>query len=150
MMKGRTPFKDRFRDKVAVVTGGSSGIGRAIVEELCKEGAAVAFTGISDAGVERLPSAPAQQEDRREDGRVTTLAGRYCRTVARLIAEVAEAQTHARAEGAVHRDIKPHNLIVTPQGCLMITDFGFVRFVGDEDDDVRPIRRHPGLACQGL
>jgi len=47
----RTPIKDRFKDKVAIVTGGASGIGRAIVEELCKEGCAVGFTGISDIGV---------------------------------------------------------------------------------------------------
>jgi len=44
------PVRDRFKDRVAIVTGGSSGIGRAIVEELLKEGAAVVFTGISDAG----------------------------------------------------------------------------------------------------
>lgn len=42
---------DRFKDKVAIVTGGSSGIGRSIVEELCREGARVAFSGISDIGV---------------------------------------------------------------------------------------------------
>lgn len=47
----RTPVKDRFKGKVAIVTGGSSGIGRSIMEELCKEGASVAFTGISDIGV---------------------------------------------------------------------------------------------------
>ncbi len=46
----RTPVADRFKDKVAIVTGGSNGIGRSIVEELCKEGCAVAFTGISNAG----------------------------------------------------------------------------------------------------
>jgi len=46
----RTPVTDRFKNKVAIVTGGSSGIGRSIVEELCKEGASVTFTGISDIG----------------------------------------------------------------------------------------------------
>ena len=50
-MKERKAVKDRFKDKVAIVTGGSSGIGRSIVEELCKEGASVAFSGISDIGV---------------------------------------------------------------------------------------------------
>jgi NAD(P)-dependent dehydrogenase (short-subunit alcohol dehydrogenase family) len=33
---------------VAIVTGGSSGIGKAVVEELCREGAAVVFTGIEE------------------------------------------------------------------------------------------------------
>lgn len=47
----RNPIVDRFKGKVAIVTGGSNGIGRSIVEELCKEGASVLFTGISDAGV---------------------------------------------------------------------------------------------------
>ncbi len=34
-------------DKAAIVTGGSSGIGRACVERLCEEGCAVTFSGVS-------------------------------------------------------------------------------------------------------
>ncbi len=52
-MVNRKPVVGRFQDKVAIVTGGSSGIGRAIVEELCKEGCSVGYTGISDIGVMR-------------------------------------------------------------------------------------------------
>ncbi|MFZ4794028.1 MAG: SDR family oxidoreductase [Blastocatellia bacterium] len=40
----------RFVNKVAVITGGASGIGRATVEELCREGASVAFLDRSEGG----------------------------------------------------------------------------------------------------
>jgi len=37
--------------KAAIVTGGSTGIGRAIVERLCQEGVRVTYSGLSDGGV---------------------------------------------------------------------------------------------------
>ena len=40
-----------LNSKVAVVTGGATGIGRAIMERLCQEGVSVTFCGISDGGV---------------------------------------------------------------------------------------------------
>jgi len=49
-MNYRKAIKDRFSGKVAIVTGGSSGIGREVVQELCREGASVAFSGISEVG----------------------------------------------------------------------------------------------------
>lgn len=39
-----------LKGKAAIVTGGSSGIGRACVERLCEEGCTVTFSGISDIG----------------------------------------------------------------------------------------------------
>lgn len=46
----RKPIPDRFKGKTAIVTGGTSGIGKSVVEELCKEGAFVVFTGRSESG----------------------------------------------------------------------------------------------------
>ena len=40
----------RFEGKAGIVTGGASGIGKAVVNRLCAEGCSVTFCGISDAG----------------------------------------------------------------------------------------------------
>ena len=49
-MNNRQPIKNRFNGKVAIVTGGVNGIGRSIVEELCKEGARVAIADLDGSG----------------------------------------------------------------------------------------------------
>ncbi|WP_324717676.1 Stk1 family PASTA domain-containing Ser/Thr kinase [Carboxydochorda subterranea] len=40
---------------------------------------------------------------------------------------VAKALSHAHRHGLIHRDIKPHNILVTTEGLVKVADFGIAR-----------------------
>jgi serine/threonine protein kinase len=44
-----------------------------------------------------------------------------------MVASVAEALHHAHQRGLVHRDIKPGNILLDPQGAPIVADFGLDR-----------------------
>jgi serine/threonine protein kinase len=53
---------------------------------------------------------------------------------AHYIRQAAEGLRHAHANGLVHRDIKPGNLMVDRTGVVKLLDMGLARFFNDEDD----------------
>ncbi len=46
---------------------------------------------------------------------------------------VAEALDHAHQKGLIHRDVKPKNIMFTPQGVVKVADLGLARAIGDKE-----------------
>ncbi|HEY2157924.1 MAG TPA: serine/threonine-protein kinase, partial [Isosphaeraceae bacterium] len=54
----------------------------------------------------------------------------------RFIREVAEGLRYASSQGMIHRDVKPANLLMTPEGHAKIIDLGLALQTDDEDERV--------------
>ena len=51
-----------------------------------------------------------------------------------LISQTAAALEHAHGQGLIHRDVKPGNILITPEGHAKLTDLGLAFFAEDQDD----------------
>ena len=63
--------------------------------------------------------------------------------VERLMGEILDAMAHAHANGVVHRDMKPANLIVLDNGKVKIADFGIARVEKSELTQVGTVMGTP-------
>ncbi|HVS17973.1 MAG TPA: serine/threonine-protein kinase, partial [Planctomycetota bacterium] len=56
----------------------------------------------------------------------------HARRAAAFVADVAEALHAAHELGVVHRDVKPQNVLIAPDGTPKLTDFGLARLLDEE------------------
>ncbi len=55
-------------------------------------------------------------------------------TAAALICQAARGLEHAHSRGLIHRDVKPGNLLVTPDGRCKVSDLGLAGYLHEDDE----------------
>ncbi|MCJ7550178.1 MAG: serine/threonine-protein kinase, partial [Anaerolineae bacterium] len=61
-----------------------------------------------------------------------------------IASQIAEAVAAAHEHGVIHRDLKPGNIKITPEGKVKVLDFGLAKAVGGEAADQHSTITEPG------
>ena len=58
--------------------------------------------------------------------------------------QLIEALAYCHALGVIHRDVKPQNIVITPEGRAVLVDFGLVKLWDPQDPHTRTVMRGAG------
>lgn len=87
--------------------------------------------GVAWIAMELVPGAWTLRNLIDEISRESDLPARFDEQVARLALELARAIESAHESGVIHRDLKPQNILITPQNRPKLTDFGLARIIDE-------------------
>ena len=70
--------------------------------------------------------------------------------VERLILQLIEVVAHAHKNRIMHRDIKPNNIIIQPNGNLKLLDFGAAKMLGEKEISATMVGSRPFMAPEQI
>ena len=89
-------------------------------------------------GAAESPASQGQVANLSHDRKVT-LSIEYFRSVARVMADAAEALQHAHEKHVLHRDVKPSNILIDTDGKCWLIDFGLAYCNGNGTSGTQPL-----------